>query len=181
MAFFILFQVKSGMDYLNLLKIAGGSIAIYLFILIAIRIFGKREMSQLSVIDFVFILLIANSVQNAMVLGDNSFVGGLVAASALFLINFVIKLLIRKNATIAKIIIGEPLMLIYDGKIIVENLNKAQVSHDELMVAIREHGVSIIEEVNLAILEVDGNISVCSGNFSAKSIVKRKKGKLLHK
>ena len=168
------------MDYIHLLEIACGSIAIYLFILITIRIFGKREMSQLSVIDFVFILLIANSVQNAMVLGDNSFIGGIVAASALFFINFVIKFLIRKNTTIAKIIIGEPLMLIYNGNIIIENLNKAQVSHDELMVAIREHGVSKIEEVNLAILEVDGNISVCSGNFSDKSVVKRKKEKILH-
>ncbi|MBK9355359.1 MAG: hypothetical protein IPN09_15750 [Bacteroidetes bacterium] len=73
------------MDYLNLFKIAGGSIAIYLFILITIRIFGKREMSQLSVIDFVFILLIANSVQNAMVLGDNSFIGGIVATVHCFL------------------------------------------------------------------------------------------------
>ncbi|MBK7137756.1 MAG: hypothetical protein IPH74_01515 [Bacteroidetes bacterium] len=62
--------------------------------------------------DFVFMLLIANSVQNAMVLGDNSFIGGIVAASALFFINFVIKFLIRKNTNHGKNYYGEPLMLI---------------------------------------------------------------------
>lgn len=168
------------MDYINLLKIAGGSIAIYMFILLAIRFFGKREMSQLSVIDFVFILLLANSVQNAMVLGDNSFVGGIVAAGALFLINYLIKYIIRLNANVAKFIIGEPIMLIYEGKLIEINLKRADLSNDEIMVAIREHGVSRVEDVTLAILEVDGNISVCSGNFSEKSVVKRKKGKILH-
>lgn len=158
----------------NLLSIAGCSIAIYLFILIALRLFGKKEMSQLSVIDFVFILLISNSVQNAMVLGDSSFSGGIVAASSLFLINYIIKFIIRRNNMLAKLILGEPMMLVYEGKKIQKNLDKIQFSDDELLAVLREHGVTSIEEVDIAIYEIDGNISVCSRNFSHKSKVKTK-------
>ncbi len=71
--------------------IALKSIAVYVFIVAAIRLFGKREFAQLSVVDVVFILLISNSVQTAMVGEDASLVGGLVAALALFLMNFLFK------------------------------------------------------------------------------------------
>ena len=64
------------------------SLAVYLFIVIAIRLFGKKELAQLSVIDLVFILLISNSVQNAMVGPDSSLAGGLIAATVLFGANF---------------------------------------------------------------------------------------------
>lgn len=67
------------------------TIAVYIFILAAIRLFGKKELSQLSVVDLVFILLINNSVQNAMVGSNSSLSGGLVAAGSLFLTNFIIK------------------------------------------------------------------------------------------
>ena len=73
----------------NLLTVAGRSVAVYLFIIIAIRIFGKKELAQLSVIDLVFILLISNSVQNAMVGDNTTLVGGLVAAASLFIVNLI--------------------------------------------------------------------------------------------
>ena len=67
------------------------AVAVYVFIIIAIRVFGKKELTQLSVIDLVFILLISNAVQNAMVGPDTSLQGGLVAAGALFIANFILK------------------------------------------------------------------------------------------
>lgn len=73
------------------LNIALKSIAVYVFIVAAIRVFGKKEFAQLSIIDLVFILLISNSVQNAMVGADSSLEGGLVAAFSLFLMNYVFK------------------------------------------------------------------------------------------
>jgi uncharacterized membrane protein YcaP (DUF421 family) len=78
------------------LKIAGSSVTVYLFIIIAIRLFGKKELAQLSIIDLVFILLISNAVQNAMVGSDSSLTGGLVAASALFIINYLFKYLMYR-------------------------------------------------------------------------------------
>jgi len=164
------------MEILNngYVQIVISSIAVYFFILLAIRLFGKKELSQLSVVDLVFILLISNSVQNAMVGSNSTLAGGLVAAGALFITNFIIKQIIFRFPGVGKIIQGETLLLIYEGKLNKKNANKAKLSMDEIMEALREHGVSRIEDVNLAVLEVDGNVSVLSDNYMSRSIRKRK-------
>jgi len=149
------------------------AIAVYLFMIIAIRLFGKKELSQLSVIDLVFILLISNAVQNAMVGPDNSLQGGLIAAGALFVMNFLLKKLIYRFDVVGKFIQGEPIMLIYKGKVKEKNLKDAGFTHHELEAAIREHGVENINKVDLAMLEVDGNISVLTDDFKTQSRRKR--------
>lgn len=161
----------------DVIVIALRSVVVYLFIIIAIRLFGKKELSQLSVVDLVFILLISNSVQNAMVGGNITLIGGLVAAASLFAVNWVLKNLIFKFKHISEILQGHPLMLIYQGKTIQYNLDKAKISHDELEAAVRERGVEDIKDVDLAVLEVDGNISVLSNQFKRKATKKRR----LHK
>jgi len=154
------------------------SLVVYLFIVAAIRVFGKRELSQLSVIDLVFILLISNSVQDAMIGGNINFlIGGLVAAGTLFVANYFMGELFFRSKRFSKLIQGEPLMLIYEGKVIDEHLKKAKISHDELESAVREHGVVDIKHVNLAVLERDGNISVLSNDFKNKTTKKRKSDK----
>jgi len=75
----------------NYVHIVGSTLAVYVFIVIAIRLFGKKELAQLSVVDLVFILLISNSVQNAMVGPDATLSGGLVAAMTLFVVNYIFK------------------------------------------------------------------------------------------
>lgn len=150
------------------------SIVVYLFIIIAIRLFGKKELSQLSVVDLVFILLISNSVQNAMVGSNSTLLGGLVAAGALFLSNYLLKLILYRFPKFGKIIQGESLMLIYNGRLNKTNIEKARMTMDEIMEALREHGVSQVEDVDLAVLEVDGNISVLSDEFKRRTIKKRK-------
>ena len=157
------------------LNIALKSIAVYLFILAAIRVFGKKEFAQLSIIDLVFILLISNSVQNAMVGADSSLVGGLVAAFSLFLMNHVFKKLSLFSKGFSKAVEGEPIMLIYQGEVKLDGLKNAQISVDQLNAVVREHGVESIELVNLAMFEVDGNISVLSDNFK-KSTKRKHKG-----
>ena len=155
------------------------SIIVYLFIITAIRIFGKREISQLSVVDLVFILLISNAVQNAMVGGNINFlVGGLVAAATLFIANYFMGELFFRSKRFSKFVQGEPLMLIYEGKPIPEHLKKAKISDDELEASIREHGVEHVKNVNLAVLERDGNISVLSDHYKHKTIRKRKTNKI---
>ncbi len=148
-----------------LLFIIFRSVVVYLFIVLAIRIFGKREISQLSVIDLVFILLISNSVQNAMVGPDNSLLGGLIAAASLFGINKIMDKIMLHSKKVNHLLQGEPLMLVYQGKRIEAHLKKAQISYEELNAAIREHSVANILEVNQAVLESDGIISVLSENF----------------
>jgi uncharacterized membrane protein YcaP (DUF421 family) len=156
----------------DLLQISGRTVAVYLFIILFLRIFGKKELAQLSVVDLVFILLISNSVQNAMIGPDTSLSGGLVAAGALFITNFIFKYLFRKLPFFNRLIQGEPIMLVYKGLVKTRNLKHVQMSMEELEAAVREHGVEHVNQVDLAIFEVDGNISVLSKNFQHKSLHK---------
>jgi len=156
------------------LKIALSSSAVYIFIIIAIRLFGKKELAQLSIIDLVFILLISNAVQNAMVGSDSSLSGGLVAASTLFIINYLFKYLLFRFPKLGIVVQGIELMLIYKGQLNVSNMNKARITREEIQEAVREHGVSEIREVDLAVLETDGNISIISNEFKNRTTKKRK-------
>jgi len=157
------------------------SVVVYLFMVIAIRLFGKKEIAQLSVIDLVFILLISNSVQNAMVGPSTSLEGGLIAAASLFAVNFTLKNIIYRSKKASEILQGHALMLVYEGKVMEKNLEKSRISIDELESAIREHGVNSIKNVNLAVLEVDGNISVLSDDFKHRTVRKRKGHKVVSK
>ena len=173
MPLFTLFTLKIdiGVFQTGYLNIALRALVVYFFIIIAIRVFGKKELAQLSVIDLVFILLISNAVQNAMVGPDATLTGGLVAAISLFAANYTLKRVLYKNKDINKFIQGEPMMLIYKGVPNIENCKKSEISMEELEAAVREHGSRDIQHVDLAMLEVDGNISVISEDFVKRSIV----------
>lgn len=160
------------MEYwINLGSIFLRASAVYLIILFLMRLFGKRELTQLSMIDLIFVLLISNAVQNAMTGPDTTLEGGIAAAAALFTVNILLKFILRKFPKLNKVLIGEPLLLIYEGKIQTDNLIKASLTRAELESACREHGVKSIEEVDLAMLELDGNISVLSQDFKKRSKV----------
>lgn len=165
----------------NYVRIICSTLVIYLFIVIAIRLFGKKELAQLSVVDMVFILLISNAVQNAMVGPDSTLSGGLVAATTLFFVNYLLKYLQFRFPKLGKVIQGDAIMLIYKGKIMESHLKMAKITHDELMEAVREHGVASVKEVDLAIMEVDGNISVLSNEYQKKTVKRRKGHRILNK
>lgn len=172
------------MNCLPYLEIAGRSVAVYFFIIIAIRLFGKKELAQLSVVDLVFILLISNSVQNAMVGPSTSLAGGLVAALVLFSVNFIFKKIIFKHKTISEFIQGKAVVLIYDGNVQYHNLDEVEITIEELNAAVREHGVLDLEHVKLGMLEIDGNISIVSKDFDSRTIHQTKnkhkiKGRIL--
>lgn len=138
------------------------SVAVYFFMTIALRIFGKKELSQLNTADIILILLISNSVQNAMVGPDTSLLGGLVAALVLFVINFTIKKLTRRYKTLGDLLLDKPQILIHDGKLDFKALSKLDISDEELKEAMREHGIEFFKNVKLAMLEIDGTISIIS-------------------
>ncbi|WP_449387443.1 DUF421 domain-containing protein [Chryseobacterium lineare] len=154
------------------------SVCVYLFMVIAIRLFGKNQLSQLNAGDVVLLLLISNAVQNAMVGENTSLEGGLVAALVLFAANFIVKRLMFSNRKFESFMEEDPVVLIKDGKVDENALNKVKISKDELEEAVREHGVDGIKKVKLSILEVDGNISVISEDEQSKqthySRIKRK-------
>ena len=140
------------------------SVSVYFFMVIALRIFGKRELSQLNSSDIVLILLISNAVQNAMVGSDVSLEGGIIAAFSLFFINYIFKKVMLKSKFVKNLIQEKPEILIHDGKIDFKTVSKLGITSDELDEAIREHGVENYKFVKLAMLEINGNISIISGN-----------------
>ena len=155
------------------------TVSVYFFLIMAIRLFGKKELAQLSVFDLVFILLISNVVQNAMTGPDTTLSGGLAGAASLFVVNYILKYLEFRYPIFGKAIQGEALMLIFKGKVNDQNLKKAKISMDELMETIREHGVTTIAEVDLAVLEVDGNISVLSNQYKRNTTRRRRAHKIV--
>ena len=136
------------------------TVVVYFFILAGIRMSGKREVGQLAPFDFALILLIANAVQNAMVGPDSSLVGGLSAAAVLLLLNSGLGHLAANNRSVEKLLRGQARILVNRGHIDVANLKAERLSHEELMQALRENGCAIVDDCRLAVLEVDGTISV---------------------
>ena len=152
------------------------TVVIYVLILLGITLFGKKEISQISVIDLVFILLISNAVQNAMINGDwKSLWMGILAAGTLFVLNAAFKLLEYKSKKFNKLVEGDPVMLIYKGNVIEENLAKEKITVNELEAAVREHGSEHLSDVSLALLETDGSISVVTFTEKKHTSIKRKK------
>ena len=132
---------------------------IYLVVLIGVRLSGKREVGQMTPFDLTLLLLISNSVQNAMTGPDNSLIGGIAAAVTLLLMNYVIAELSGANRRFRKFVQGQPSLLIHDGQVITAHMAKEHVSMDELERALREHGINTYHDVALGVLEVDGSIS----------------------
>jgi uncharacterized membrane protein YcaP (DUF421 family) len=132
---------------------------IYLVVLLGVRLSGKREVGQMTPFDLVLLLLISNSVQNAMTGPDTSVIGGVAAALTLLVMNYLIAELSGTNRRFRKIIQGQPTLLVHDGNVLNAHMSKEHVSMDELERALREHGVNNYHDVALAVLEVDGSIS----------------------
>src|SRR5271166_835069 len=142
-----------------LLQIVLRTGVIYLLVLIGVRLSGKREVGQMTPFDLTLLLLLSNSVQNAMTGPDTSLVGGVVAASTLLLLNYLIGTLSGVNRGFRRVVQGEPSLLIHDGTTIQSHMAREHVSMDELERALREHGIAQCSDVALAVLEVDGSIS----------------------
>jgi uncharacterized membrane protein YcaP (DUF421 family) len=132
---------------------------IYLLVLIGVRLSGKREVGQMTPFDLTLLLLLSNSVQNAMTGPDTSLAGGAVAACTLLVLNYGVAAVSGSNRRLRRLIQGEPSLLVHDGKVIESHMARERVSMDELHRALREHGINSCDQVALAVLEVDGSIS----------------------
>jgi uncharacterized membrane protein YcaP (DUF421 family) len=142
-----------------LLGIALRTAVVYIVVLAGVRLSGKREVGQMTPFDLTLLLLISNSVQNAMTGPDTSLAGGVVAAATLLVLNYFVAEVSGGNRRFRKFIQGQPTLLVHDGEVIASHMAKEHVSMDELQRALREHGISTYHDVALAVLEVDGSIS----------------------
>jgi uncharacterized membrane protein YcaP (DUF421 family) len=143
-----------------LLQIVARTAAIYMLVLLGVRISGKREVGQMTPFDLVLLLLLSNAVQNAMTGPDTSLAGGAVAAATLLIMNYGVAEVSGLNRGFRKLVQGSPSLLVHDGLALETHMAREHVTMDELMRALREHGIGSLKEVALAVLEVDGSISV---------------------
>jgi uncharacterized membrane protein YcaP (DUF421 family) len=142
-----------------LVQIILRTLVIYLVVLLGVRLSGKREVGQMTPFDLTLLLLISNSVQNAMTGPDTSLLGGVVAAATLLIVNYMVAEASGLNRHFRRLIQGSPSLLVHDGRVIESHMAREHVSLDELMRALREHGIASLQDVALAVLEVDGSIS----------------------
>lgn len=135
-------------------------IIVYFFLILLLRLTGKRQIGQMAPFDLVLLLVLSNAVQNAMNGGDNSIIGGAISAVSLVGTNWIVGLLTYKSKRLEALVEGRPEVLIHNGKLFEEALQKTKITHHELMTALREAGCATVEEVRGALLETDGSISV---------------------
>lgn len=141
-------------------NIIARTLVIYGVILIGLRLAGKREVGQITIFDLVVLLLIANAVQNAMVGPDTSLTGGVLAAVVLLFANAIVARARLHWPRLRHLVEGSPTLVVLHGQPIAEHLRREGLDADILEAALREHGVSRLADVEMAVLEIDGSISV---------------------
>ena len=154
------------------LDVSGWSIVVrtaivYAALLAGLRLAGKREIGQMTPFDLVVILLIANAVQNAMVGPDTSVTGGLIAAGALIVADYGVAQARERLPWLRRAVEGTPTILINDGKFVADHLRREGLEEEEVLMAIREHGFADVKDVRVAVLEVDGSISIVPAHAPA--------------
>ncbi|MBZ5566804.1 MAG: DUF421 domain-containing protein [Acidobacteriia bacterium] len=167
--------------YAVLLQIVARTLVIYLVVLIGVRLSGKREVGQMTPFDLTLLLLISNAVQNAMTGPDTSLLGGIVAAATLLVVNYLVAEVSGKDRRLRRVIEGSPTLLVHNGQVLESHLAREHVSHDELMRALREHGIGDLGDVALAVLEVDGSISALKYDDITAAAQPHKRLKFLRK
>ncbi len=135
-------------------------LAIFGIVLVFLRVSGKRQIGQMTPFDLVLLLLISNAVQNSMNGGDNSITAGIILAATLILADVGLAALTRRNRKLETLIEGRAEILVHNGHIREDALNKSGITQHDLLAAIREADCANITEVHAAILETNGRISV---------------------
>ncbi len=136
------------------------SVVVYLFLLVAFRFTGKRQVGQLTPFDLVVLLIISNVVQNAVIGADNSLGGGLIGALTILLLNYGVVEIAFRYKRARRLLEATPTLLIHNGQILHENLRRERVTLDDLLAALRKNGLVEPSQVRFAVLEENGAISV---------------------
>ena len=132
----------------------------YLFLLLALRGLGKREFAQLSPQEVILLLLISETLQQAMVGNDFSMSAALVAASTLMICSFATSLLVYRFKRVEDVLEGEPTILVHNGRLQRKNMDREHVPAGEIYAEMRRVGIEKLEHVRWALLETDGSISI---------------------
>lgn len=133
---------------------------VYGFLLVTLRLTGKRQVGQLAPFDLVLLLVLSNAVQNSMNAGDNSVGAGFILVATLLTVNGLMSWLTWRNKRAEILLEGRPQILVHHGLVDEARLARERISQHELMAAVRQAGVADLEQVHVAILETNGRINV---------------------
>ncbi|MCA1832908.1 MAG: DUF421 domain-containing protein [Actinomycetota bacterium] len=136
------------------------TVAVYSFLVVGLRLAGKRELGQLNPFDLVVLITIANAVQNAIIGPDNTLTGGLIGGAVLLVVNYGVARLTYRFAAADRLLVGKESTLFADGKLNKRILQRERITREELMAAARNQGVRSLEEVDRIVLETNGVMSV---------------------
>lgn len=134
-------------------------VIIYVFLVIGLRLAGKRELAQLNPFDFVVLMTLSNAVQNGIIGDDNTVLGAMIGASSLLFVNFVVVRLLFGHEKLDRLIEGDPDVLVEDGKILSDRLRSEVITLPELVSAAHKQGFAGLDEVERAVIEPGGTIS----------------------
>ena len=157
-------------EYLGFLSVlAGRTVVVLLSIVLSLRLMGKRQVGQFNVYDVALLMALANAVQNAMTSGKGELSVGITCAAALLLTSRLMTRVFIIRPKLEEALIGTPTILIHEGVVEKGHLRHELVTESQLMMVIRSHGLMNANEVKLAILEVDGTITVVPKDNHANS------------
>ena len=135
-------------------------VLVYAFLVVLLRVFGKRELAQLNPFDLIVLLSLSNTLQNAMIGEDNSVTGGLIGAFSLCAVNYAVVRFLFKHRRLDQILEGKPSVLIEHGKICQDALARELLSVPELLAIVHRQGFRSLDQVEKCVLEVGGSFSV---------------------
>ena len=136
----------------------GRPILVYAFLIVGLRLAGKRELAQLNPFDLVVLLTLSNTVQNAIIGDDNSVTGGLIGATTLLVVNYVLVRFVSSHESLERLVEGDPDKLIENGVIKYDCLKKEAITIAELAGAAHKQGFASLDEIDNAVLEPSGSI-----------------------
>ena len=133
-------------------------VLVYAFLVICLRVFGKRELAQMNPFDMVVLLSLSNAVQNAIIGEDNSLLGGLVGALSLLMINWLVVRFVFRHRRLDEMLAGKPSVLMEHGRVKEKTLAKELMSRSELQTMAHRQGFKSLDEIETCILEAGGTI-----------------------
>jgi len=133
---------------------------IYVFLIVAIRLFSRRQLGQLSALDLLILILLGSAVETAMVQASTSLRVGLVSAATLFVINRLLSLVMLKSRRFSHLAGSGPLLLVHNGRLVEENMRRLGLTKEDVIEAIRGRECTSIEEIRYAVFEPNGEVTV---------------------
>lgn len=132
---------------------------VYVFLVVGLRVFGKRELAQINTFDLIVLLTLSNTVQNAIIGEDNSLTGGVIGAISLLALNYLVVRFLFRRAKLDRLLEGAPVLLIEDGKVLQHNLDRELITLEELRAAAHKQGFRDLKDVDRCVLETGGSLA----------------------